>query len=155
MAAPDMAVYPFGGSFAAGKRMRELFQSCTTLAFSMSLLSVELIDKIISMERREFRGAANALEAVSNAAVDQLGPRLRSTFGGVNDIQRSVVGMVFDISLNLAKNTVNRLAEEDDTDRPAERPGIHAKKIHSESDDYREDGFAPAGEPSRRLVKLY
>jgi hypothetical protein len=98
--------------------MREFLQSCTTLAFTMSLLSVELIDKITSMESGEVTGAATkALDAVSNAAVDQLGPRLRSTFSGLNDVQRAVVGIMFDLSLQLAKNGLNRLAADGSPDR--------------------------------------
>src|SRR5450631_2041544 len=98
--------------------MREFFQSCTTFAFTMSLLSVELMDKITSMESGEFKGAATkALDTVSNAAVDQLGPRLRSTFRGLNDVQRAVVGIMFDLSLELARNSLHRLAGEGGTHR--------------------------------------
>ena len=130
--------------------MREFFQSCTTLAFSMSLLSLELMDKITSMERREFRGAANTLEAVSNAAVDQLGPRLRSAFGGVNDLQRSVVGIMFDVSLDLARNAVNRFAEETRPDQPGERHGIDDRKLHPEAADHPEPHYPRAPATSAR-----
>jgi hypothetical protein len=98
--------------------MREFFQSCTTLAFTMSLLSVELMDRITSMESGDFKGGATkALDAVSNAAVDQLGPRLRSTFRGLNDVQRAVVGIMFDLSFEFARNSLNRLADEGGPDR--------------------------------------
>ena len=92
--------------------MREFFQSCTTLAFSLSLLTVELVNDVTSMKGREFSGAATrALDSVSNAALDQLGPRLRFTFDSLNDIQRGVVGIMFDFSLAMARMTVNRLGD--------------------------------------------
>jgi hypothetical protein len=93
--------------------MREFFQSCSTFAFTMSLLSVELIDKITSMGSGELRDApTKALDAVSNAAVDQLGPRLRSTFRGLNEVQRAVAGIIFDLSLDFARNGLDLLADE-------------------------------------------
>ena len=92
--------------------MRDFFQSCTTLAFSLSLLGFDLIDDFSSMESREFRGSATrAVDAVSQAALDQLGPRLRLTFDSLNEIQRGVVGIMFDLSLAMAKATVNRLGD--------------------------------------------
>ena len=124
--------------------MSEFLQSCTTLAFSMSLLSLELMDRLISMERREFRGAANTLNAVSSATVDQLGPRLRSAFGGVNDIQRYVVGIMFDVSLDFARNAVNRLAEESGPDQLGEWHGIENRKLRPEGGDQREPRFTRA-----------
>jgi len=105
--------------------MREFFQSCTTLAFSLSLLSLKLVDDVTSMDGDEFRGAATrAVEAVSGAAVDQLGPRLRSTFRNLNDVQRGVVGIMFDLSLALAASGVRRLADETGAYRRGRRSGI-------------------------------
>jgi hypothetical protein len=108
--------------------VREFFQSCTTLAFSMSLLGVELMDNMTSMKRREFKGSAtHAIDAVSNAAVEQLGPRLRSAFRGINDVQRAVVGIVFDLSSDLARTSLNWLAD----DNPVEP---HQKSASQSSD---------------------
>jgi hypothetical protein len=127
--------------------MRQFFQSCTTLAFSLSLLSVELVDQFTSNERGRFKAtAARAVDAVSNAAVDQLGPRLRSTFRGLNDIQREFVGIMFDLSVEFAKNGLNRLTDESEADRPAERYWVDAR-IHSESAGP-VSGNHPAGAPA-------
>lgn len=98
--------------------MREFFQSCSTLAFTMSLLSVELMDRITLMEEGELKGpATKALDAVSNAAVDQLGPRLHSTFRSLNDVQRDVVGIMFDLSLELAGNSLTWIVDGRGPDR--------------------------------------
>jgi hypothetical protein len=98
--------------------MREFFQSCGTFAFTISLLGIELIDKITSKERGELGGTATeALDSVSNAAADQLGPRLRSTFRSLNEVQRAVVGTMSDLSLELARNTLNGLTDEGGRDR--------------------------------------
>lgn len=107
--------------------MREFFQSCTSLAFSLSLLTVELVDDIAFMEGRESRGAATrAVDAVSKATGDQLGPRLRSIFQSLDDIQRSMAGIMFDFSLAVARAGVNRLADGGHPDRHGPRYGINA-----------------------------
>ena len=76
------------------------------------------MDDVTSMKKGEFKSSATkTLDAVSDAAVAQLGPRLRSTFRGLNDIQRGFVGIMFDLSLDFAKYTLNSLTDESDQDR--------------------------------------
>jgi hypothetical protein len=95
----------------------------------MSLLSVDLIDKTTSMKRSEVRGAIRALDAISDATVDQLGPRLRSAFRGLNEVQRAFTGIMFDLSLDLARTTVNLLSDEGEVDGHVRRP--HGSMIGS------------------------
>ena len=111
--------------------MREFFQSCTTLAFSLSLLGLELTDEITSMDSGRVRTAATrAVDAVSNAAAGQLGPRLGATFRSLNDVQRGMAGMMFDFSLAFARNTLDWLGDD--------RGGVHRSgpyKVESRSED--------------------
>jgi len=107
----------------------------------MSLLGLELMDDITSRERGEFiEPAANAVNAVSSAAVDQLGPRLRSVFRELNDIQRSVAGIMFDLSLSLARTSLNMLADESGAD------GHEDQRIGPEYSDVHEHAQGPVHE---------
>src|SRR5689334_5538565 len=108
--------------------MRDFFQSCTTLAFSMSLLGLELTDEITSMDSGRVRTAATrAVDAVSNAAVGQLGPRLGATFRTLNDVQRGMAGMMFDFSLAFARNTLDWLGDDLDGPQRRGRPRVESR----------------------------
>ena len=126
--------------------MREFLQSCTTLAFSLSLLSLEMVDEMTSLESHEFRGAATrAVDSVSNAALDQLGPRLRTTFRALNDVQRGAVGIMFDLSLAMAKYSLHRLGDESGPARRGRRYGIDDGNLRRGAGHYRDtDGVSDA-----------
>ena len=114
-----------------GRAMRDFVQSCTTLAFSISLLGLELVDDVTFMDSHEFRGAATrAVDSVSKAALDHVGPRLRFTFNALNDIQRGVVGIMFDTSVAMARAVVNRLSDGSHSDRHGRRYVIDDSSIH-------------------------
>jgi hypothetical protein len=109
--------------------MRDFFQSVSTFTFSMSLLGVSVLDKLTSTEPSEYKDlATKTLDAVSSTAVDQLGPRLRSTFRALDDVQRGVVGIMFDLFSDLARNSLNRLTDETGPDRRRERDWIHDRE---------------------------
>jgi len=115
--------------------MREFFQSCASLAFSMSLLTVEMLDNIAWMDRDELRGSATkAVDAVSGAAVDQLGPRLQSTFRALNDIQRGAVGIMFDVSLQFARNTLDRFTDQSESGSRRESYSLGDERRHREAE---------------------
>jgi hypothetical protein len=79
--------------------MREFAKSFTSLYLAMSLFAIKQVQNVVTPRPRgQRRGpATKALDAVTNATVDQFGETLRSTFRMFDNVQRGVLGLGFNM----------------------------------------------------------
>src|SRR5437868_13103516 len=106
--------YPRGGFV-----MREFVKSCLSLGVATSLFPLKQLENMITpTQRGEYKGpATKAMDAVVNATVDQFGGTLRSTFSAIDNMQRGLVGMGFDMLWPFGNRSRTARADRREADR--------------------------------------
>jgi hypothetical protein len=81
--------------------MREFAKSFSSLALAMSLFAFKQVENIATpRDRGERRGpTVKSLDAVTNATVNQFGETLRATFRTIDNVQRGIIGLGFNMFL--------------------------------------------------------
>ena len=79
--------------------MQEFVKSCSSLALALALFGIKEVENVLTpMARGARRGeAANAMDAVTHATIDQFGETLRSSFRSIDHLQRGLISLGFNI----------------------------------------------------------
>ena len=118
--------------------MKEFAKSFASLSLGMSILGFQLLGEILTPhEEDEAKGAATrALDSITDATIDQLGPTLRVAFRVFDNVQRGITAVAFE-SLVLYAN---------------DRRNGHA--VHSSPIGRRKRGVTPEPERARAATEM-
>lgn len=101
--------------------MKEFVKSLSSLTLGMSVFGVQLLADMFELTpadeytRAEQKAAATrALDSVAHAAVDQCGPVLRGTFYALDNLQRGMTALAFNVLSALRSDRPTQLADETD-----------------------------------------
>jgi hypothetical protein len=94
--------------------MKEFAKSFASLGLGMSIFSLPLLSEILQPDDGdEPKGAATrAVDSITVAAVDQLGPTLRATFRVLDNVQRGMTALAFNALLAFGMDRRNELTGE-------------------------------------------
>ncbi len=80
--------------------MREFTKAFLSYSLAISLFSLKQAASLLTPERGESKGSAcKALDSVTNAAINQFGETLNSTFHMLDNIQRGLISLTFSLFL--------------------------------------------------------
>jgi hypothetical protein len=121
--------------------MKEFAKSFASLSLGMSILGFQLLGQLLTPnEEDEPKGpATRALDSVTDATVDQLGPTLRATFRALDNVQRGLTAVAFNSLLPFAHDDSNELSYETGT-QPVPAWSIDRRTATSERNQARTAG---------------
>jgi hypothetical protein len=81
--------------------MRDFVKSFSSMGLALALFGVKQIENVVTpRDRGQRRGpATKAMDAVTNATVDQFDETLYSTFRMMDNLQRGLIGLSFSLVL--------------------------------------------------------
>jgi hypothetical protein len=94
--------------------MKEFAKSFVSLGLGMSIFSLQLLSEMLQPNEGDGpKGApTRALDSITDATVDQLGPTLRATFRVLDNVQRGMTAVAFNALLAFGRDRRNELTSE-------------------------------------------